>query len=279
MAMMEEDAKVGKKKPNKLIVEEAVADDNSVISLNSATMDTLELFRYSIKKKPNKFHSSPGATQFWFEVKEGRILCALSWLTTPVLMDEYEWTRFSSYLCFTIASSLPGCEEKPACTPGWHGNFAPMQGHQIWPKGSLAPNWWHRGESYWWFVWDLPEAVFQRGISSNSQRHFFHSWSRRKGFSSQVIFSWFGQPWEQLSSKLLMWSPMSTALWHPTLSFSVRVNPWKGRMKKKWTTLVTMTLEDAASKWHKFEKWWSFLWDIHSSSRTLASSLQEVNHN
>lgn len=64
MAMMEEDAKVGKKKPNKLIVEEAVADDNSVISLNSATMDTLELFRYSIKKKPNKFHSSPGATQF-----------------------------------------------------------------------------------------------------------------------------------------------------------------------------------------------------------------------
>eukprot|EP00667_Euglena_gracilis_P003874 EG_transcript_3886 len=45
MAMMEEDAKVGKKKPNKLIVEEAVADDNSVISLNSATMDTLELFR------------------------------------------------------------------------------------------------------------------------------------------------------------------------------------------------------------------------------------------
>lgn len=43
---MEEDTKViGKKKPNKLIVEEATADDNSVIGLNSTTMDTLELFR------------------------------------------------------------------------------------------------------------------------------------------------------------------------------------------------------------------------------------------
>ena len=48
MSKMETDAPkvLGKKKPNKLIVEEATADDNSVIGLNSATMDTLELFRY-----------------------------------------------------------------------------------------------------------------------------------------------------------------------------------------------------------------------------------------
>jgi len=44
MSKMEED-KTTKKKPNKLIVEEATADDNSVIGLHSTTMDTLELFR------------------------------------------------------------------------------------------------------------------------------------------------------------------------------------------------------------------------------------------
>ena len=34
-----------KKKPNNLIVDDATNDDNSIIALNSATIDTLELFR------------------------------------------------------------------------------------------------------------------------------------------------------------------------------------------------------------------------------------------
>ena len=34
-----------KKKPNQLLVDDAVNDDNSVIAINSNTMDTLELFR------------------------------------------------------------------------------------------------------------------------------------------------------------------------------------------------------------------------------------------
>jgi|UniRef100_A0A7S4GAY8 transitional endoplasmic reticulum ATPase len=45
MANMEEDKVLSKKKPNKLVVEEATADDNSVISLHSNTMNTLELYK------------------------------------------------------------------------------------------------------------------------------------------------------------------------------------------------------------------------------------------
>ena len=35
----------GKKKPNRLLVDEAVNDDNSVVAISQAKMDELQLFR------------------------------------------------------------------------------------------------------------------------------------------------------------------------------------------------------------------------------------------
>ena len=48
---MKTDAPVKKKNPNRLMVDEATNDDNSVVALNLATMEELQLFRGDIDIK------------------------------------------------------------------------------------------------------------------------------------------------------------------------------------------------------------------------------------
>lgn len=52
--------------PNKLMVDDATNDDNSVCTMATATMEKLELFRYGFRFKHRFYKLMPvAATRFW----------------------------------------------------------------------------------------------------------------------------------------------------------------------------------------------------------------------
>lgn len=130
-----------KKSPNRLVVDDAVNDDNSVVALNVMTMERLQLFRGdTVLLKVRDTASQRTMKNLSFRVKNERIRFVSSWrmilVKNPKFASTKSFVRTSEYdwvtLCPFIKSSLSNHDflEK-VCL---------VYGYQIWETDSCSPD-------------------------------------------------------------------------------------------------------------------------------------------